>query len=98
MRLEGKVAVITGAAGGMGKVAAELFASEGARVVVADVLDEQGEATAAGIREGGGEAVYAQADVSKAADAEAMIAKAVDTYGSLDVLYNNAGIMHDDDT
>ncbi|HXJ62590.1 MAG TPA: glucose 1-dehydrogenase [Actinomycetota bacterium] len=98
MRLEGRVVVITGAAGGMGKVAAELFASEGARVVVADVLDEQGEATTAGIRDGGGDAVYAHADVSKAADAEAMIAKAVDTYGSLDVLYNNAGIMHDDDT
>jgi len=98
MRLEGKVAVITGAAGGMGKVAAELFASEGARVVVADVLDEQGDATAAGIRGAGGEAVYTHADVSNAGDAERMIATAVDTYGSLDVLYNNAGIMHDDDT
>src|SRR4051794_38806974 len=98
MRLEGKVAVITGAGGGMGKVAAELFASEGARGVVADVLDEQGDATAAGIRDAGGESVYVHADVSDSGDAERMIATAVDTFGSLDVLYNNAGIMHDDDT
>src|SRR4051794_37165453 len=97
MRLEGKVAVITGAAGGMGKVAAELFAAEGARVVVADVLDSDGDATAAGIRSAGGEAVYVHADVSSSADAERMIATAVDTYGSLDVLYNNAGIMHPED-
>src|SRR4051794_40535235 len=97
MRLEGKVALITGAAGGMGKVAAELFAREGARVVVADVLDDDGDATAQGIRDGGGEAVYVHSDVSSAADAERMIATAVDTYGSLDVLYNNAGIMHPDD-
>src|SRR3954449_1760846 len=97
MRLEGKVALITGAAGGMGKVAAELFAREGARVVVADVLDDDGEATAQGIRDSGGEAVYVHADVSSAADAERMIATAVEAYGSLDVLYNNAGIMHPDD-
>src|SRR5262249_32542561 len=97
MRLEGKVAVITGAAGGMGKVAAELFASEGARVLVADVLDEQGEATAAGIREGGGEAAYVHADVSRAADAEAMVAPAMEGFGSLAVLYNNAGIMPAED-
>jgi NAD(P)-dependent dehydrogenase (short-subunit alcohol dehydrogenase family) len=97
MRLGGKVAVITGAAGGMGKIAAELFAREGARVVVADVLDEQGEATVEGIRGVGGEAVYVHTDVSSASDAERMVATAVDTYGSLDVLYNNAGIMHADD-
>ena len=97
MRLGGKVAVITGAAGGMGKVAAEVFAAEGARVVVADVLDEQGDATAAGIRDAGGDAVYVHADVSEAADAEAMIAAAMGRFGALDVLYNNAGIMHPED-
>jgi NAD(P)-dependent dehydrogenase (short-subunit alcohol dehydrogenase family) len=97
MRLEGKVALITGAAGGMGKVAAELFAAEGARVVVADVLDDQGEQTAAGIRDGGREAVYAHADVSNGADAEAMVRTAMERFGSLDVLYNNAGIMHAED-
>jgi NAD(P)-dependent dehydrogenase (short-subunit alcohol dehydrogenase family) len=97
MRLEGKVAVITGAASGMGKVAAERFAAEGARVVVVDVLDEQGEETAEGIRGAGGEAVYVHADVSKAADAEAMVARAMTDFGSLDVLYNNAGIMHAED-
>jgi NAD(P)-dependent dehydrogenase (short-subunit alcohol dehydrogenase family) len=97
MRLEGRVALITGAAGGMGKVAADRFAAEGARVVVADVLDEQGEATASGIRDSGGDAVYVHADVSKAADAEAMVATAMARFGSLDVLYNNAGIMHPED-
>ena len=97
MRLEGKVAVITGAAGGMGKVAAEVFAREGARVVVADVLDDDGEATAKGIRDGGGEAVYVHTDVSSAADAEGMVARAITEFGSLDVLYNNAGIMHAED-
>jgi NAD(P)-dependent dehydrogenase (short-subunit alcohol dehydrogenase family) len=94
MRLEGKVALITGAAGGMGKVAAERFAAEGARVIVTDVLDEQGEATVAAIGEAGGQAAYVHADVSKAADAERMVAVAVERFGSLDFLYNNAGIMH----
>ncbi|MFL5797366.1 MAG: glucose 1-dehydrogenase [Actinomycetota bacterium] len=94
MRLEGKVALITGAAGGIGKVAAELFAAEGARVVIADVTDDAGEATADEIRASGGEAEYVHADVSTPAETEAMVARTVDRFGSLDVLYNNAGIMH----
>ena len=97
MRLEGKVALITGAAGGIGKVAAEVFAAEGARVVIADVLDDAGEATAEGIRAGGGEAHYVHSDVSAPGDAEAMVTTTMDRFGSLDVLYNNAGIMHADD-
>jgi NAD(P)-dependent dehydrogenase (short-subunit alcohol dehydrogenase family) len=94
MRLDGKVALITGGGSGMGKVAAELFAAEGASVVLTDVNDEAGEATAASI---GDSAVYAHADVSKEADAEAMVGVTVDRFGQLDVLYNNAGVMLPED-
>lgn len=94
MRLDGKVALITGGGSGMGKVAAELFASEGANVVLTDVNDETGEATASAI---GDRALYVHADVSKEADAESMVGAAVERFGRLDVLYNNAGIMPLDD-
>jgi NAD(P)-dependent dehydrogenase (short-subunit alcohol dehydrogenase family) len=94
MRLEGKVALITGGGSGMGKVASELFAAEGANVVLTDVNDEAGEATASSIGE---RAFYVHADVSKEADAQAMVAAAVERFGRLDVLYNNAGIMPLDD-
>jgi len=97
MRLEGKVALITGGASGMGKVASTLFAKEGARVVLTDVADDAGEATAAEIRDAGGEARFVHADVSKEADAEAMVRAAVQTFGGLHVLYNNAGVMPNDD-
>ena len=97
MRLEGKVALITGGASGMGKVASELFAREGAKVVLTDVSDGPGEATAAGITAAGGAAVYVHADVSKETDAGAMVAAAVARFGRLDVLYNNAGIMPGED-
>ncbi len=96
-RLDGKVALITGAASGMGKVAATLFAREGASVVVADVTDEAGAATVQEIEATGAGAFYVHADVSKAADAEAMIAAAADRFGGLHVLYNNAGIFPADD-
>ena len=97
MRLEGKVALITGGASGMGRVASVLFANEGAKVVLTDVADEAGEATAAEIRDAGGEARFVRADVSKEADAEAMVHAAVETFGGLHVLYNNAGVMPNDD-
>jgi NAD(P)-dependent dehydrogenase (short-subunit alcohol dehydrogenase family) len=96
-RLEGKVALITGAASGMGKLAAELFAREGASVVVADMADAAGEATAEGIRVAGGEAAYVHADVSSFADCQEMVGEAVERFGGLHVLYNNAGIFPDDD-
>jgi NAD(P)-dependent dehydrogenase (short-subunit alcohol dehydrogenase family) len=98
MRLDGKVALITGGASGMGQVASKLFAAEGARVVLTDVADEAGEATAQEIRDSGGDATYVHADVSSESDAEAMVRAAVDGYGSLDVLYNNAGVMLAADT
>jgi NAD(P)-dependent dehydrogenase (short-subunit alcohol dehydrogenase family) len=90
MRLEGKVALITGGGSGMGKVASELFANEGASVVLTDVNDQAGEATAGAI---GDRARYVHADVSDESDAEAMVAAAMDAFGRLDILYNNAGIM-----
>lgn len=97
MRLQDKVALITGGGSGMGKVASELFASEGAKVVLTDVNDEAGEATAAAIAASGGEARYVHADVSKEAEAETMVRAATHVYGRLDVLYNNAGVMLSDD-
>jgi NAD(P)-dependent dehydrogenase (short-subunit alcohol dehydrogenase family) len=96
-RLDEKVTLITGAAGGIGRVAAELFASEGARVVVADVVEGDGKAAVDAIRDAGGDASFVKADVSDAADAEAMIRFTLDAYGGLHVLYNNAGILPPDD-
>src|SRR6267378_2547580 len=90
-RLEGKVALITGAGGGLGRVGAELFAAEGAKVVVADAVEDAGRATVDAIRAAGGEAAFVGADVSQAAQVEAMVAFAVETFGGLHVLYNNAG-------
>jgi len=96
-RLDGKVALITGGASGMGKVASQLFAREGAKVVLSDVAEEAGEAVAAAIRDGGAQAAYVHADVSRASDAEAMVRFTVDTFGGLTVLYNNAGVFPERD-
>ena len=93
MRLQGKVALITGGASGMGRVASLLFAAEGAGVVLTDLNDELGEATASEITEAGGQALYVHADVSREADAEAMVGAAIDRFGKLSILYNNAGVM-----
>jgi 3-oxoacyl-[acyl-carrier protein] reductase len=91
MRLSGKVAIITGSGSGMGRASALLFAKEGAKVVVADIDGKAAEETADLIRKDGGEAVFVQTDVSKASEVAAMIQTAVNRYGRLDVLYNNAG-------
>jgi NAD(P)-dependent dehydrogenase (short-subunit alcohol dehydrogenase family) len=97
MRLQDKVAVITGGSSGIGRETALLFASEGASVVVADVDDTRGEQTVQDVKMAGGQAVYVHADVSKAADCENMVAIAEKTYGKLNILFNNAGIMHSND-
>ncbi len=92
MRLSGKVALITGSGSGIGKSAALLFAREGAQVVVADVSAERGRETVEEIRDNGGEAAFVQADVTDAAQVQKMVAHAVDSYGRIDVLFNNAGV------
>jgi NAD(P)-dependent dehydrogenase (short-subunit alcohol dehydrogenase family) len=97
MRLADKVAIITGGGGGMGRIAGEMFAREGARVVVAEYGEAAGRETVARIEAAGGQATFIQADVSKESDARAMVAHAVDTYGRLDCLYNNAGVMPEAD-
>lgn len=97
-RLDGKVVLITGAGNGMGRAAAVLFASEGARVVVADAVEPSGNATVDMVRSAGGEATFVSVDVSNAEQMEAMVDRAVATYGGLHVLYNNAGILPADDT
>jgi NAD(P)-dependent dehydrogenase (short-subunit alcohol dehydrogenase family) len=96
-RLDGKVALITGAGNGMGRVASVLFAQEGARIVVADWSDEGGAETVAAVEAVGGEAAFVKVDVAKAEQVEAMVATAMERFGSLDVLYNNAGIFPADD-
>ena len=92
MRLEDKVAIVTGAAHGMGEAEARLFAQEGAKLVVADVLGEQAEAVAADLRAAGGEAITATIDVTSEPAWVALIEKTVARYGRLDILVNNAGI------
>lgn len=99
MRLKDKVALITGAGSGIGRETSLLFAAEGAKVVAVDVNDAAGEETVARVRQAGGASGYIHADVSKAAECEAMVTFAEKTFGRLDVLFNNAGILHsaDDD-
>ena len=98
MRLADKVAIITGSAGGMGKVAAELFAKEGASVLVTDVAAPEGEQTAQAIRDAGGSAVFVKANVAQEDDVKHMVNVAIEEFGRVDILYNNAGIMPADDT
>ena len=92
LRMENKVALVTGASSGIGRACALAFAREGAKVVVADVTVEGGEETVNMIKEAGGEAIFVKTDVTKAAEVEAMVNKAVETYGRLDYAHNNAGV------
>jgi NAD(P)-dependent dehydrogenase (short-subunit alcohol dehydrogenase family) len=92
MRLKDKVILITGSASGIGKSTALLFAQEGAKVIVNDIAMEDGEQTVAEIRDKGGEAIFLKADVTNSSEVQAMVQQALDTYGKIDVLFNNAGI------
>ena len=92
MRLEGKVALISGGARGQGATEGQLFVDEGAKVVLADILDAEGEATAAQIRENGGEASYVHLDVTSEDEWRNAVEFVLQTYGRLDILINNAAI------
>ncbi len=97
MKLKNKVALITGAGSGIGRESALLFASEGAKIVVADLKEDAGIETVSLIEKNGGEASFVKTDVSKAEAVKNMIAHAEETFGNLNVLFNNAGIFPDDD-
>jgi len=96
-RLKGKVALITGAGGGIGRESALLFAAEGASVVCVDLNESAALETVDLVTQQGGSAVVVRADVSSDEDSNRMVAVAQDTYGALHVMFNNAGIMHSDD-
>ena len=90
-KLDEKVALITGAGSGMGRATAVLFAKEGAKVAVVDYVQTGGEETCRMVKEAKGEAIFIEADVSKSADVKRMVEMTVETYGRIDILYNNAG-------
>ena len=92
VRLKDKVAIITGAASGIGKATAKLFAEHGAKVVVADIDKDGGSQTVTQIQNGGNEAIFVETDVTLKVNTEKMVAQTVETYGKLDILFNNAGI------
>ena len=91
-RLEGKVAVITGAGSGIGRATSKIFAREGARLVLADLVEDGGKQTLAMVADTGRDAIFVKTDVSKESDVDALIAKALETYGHIDCAFNNAGI------
>jgi NAD(P)-dependent dehydrogenase (short-subunit alcohol dehydrogenase family) len=92
MKLKSKVAVITGGATGIGRVSSQLFAREGARIVIVDINQNGGNDTVDIIKESGGEAVFVHADISSVTEIEEMINRAVSTYGHLDIFFHNAGV------
>jgi len=92
MRLNNKVALITGAGSGLGKASAELFAKEGAKIIVVDINPKGGIETVKSIKENGGDAIFIRADVSKAFEVENMVSDAMKNYKKLDIVFNNAGV------
>lgn len=94
-RLQNKVAIVTGSARGIGAETARTFAAEGAKVVITDVMAEQGEATAAAIRAEGGDALFVQANVAELSSVQKLVDATVAHYGRLDIIVNNAGVLRD---
>ena len=92
-KLMGKKAIITGGASGIGRAAALLFAGAGAAVVIADINDQGGEAVVKKIHAGGGEGIYVHCDVTKAEDCQRTVQKTINSFGGVDILFNNAGIV-----
>lgn len=92
MRFQGKSVIVTGGASGIGEATVQLFSAEGASVVIADV-SPKGEEIAQQVNQNGGSAIFIQTDVSKANQAERLIQEAVNQYGRLDILHNNAGVL-----
>lgn len=97
MRLSGKVTIVTGASAGIGLACARRFAEEGAKVVLADINEERGQAAAAALKDEGHEALFVRCDVGDKAQVDSLIAAAVDAFGRLDVMIANAGIVHGSD-
>ncbi|MGH2544996.1 MAG: SDR family NAD(P)-dependent oxidoreductase, partial [Ardenticatenaceae bacterium] len=93
MRLNGKAAIVTGGAAGIGRAICELFAEEGAKVVVADINADGGEETVQRIKAASGEAMFVRADVSKESEVESMVRAAVDAYGATNILVNDAAVF-----
>jgi NAD(P)-dependent dehydrogenase (short-subunit alcohol dehydrogenase family) len=93
MKLAGKIAVITGGGSGIGRASAELFAREGAKVVVADYDAHGGQETATAINASGGQAIFVHVNVAEPAQVEAMVQTALATYGGIDILFNNAAVL-----
>src|SRR5438094_10232645 len=91
-QLDGKVALVTGGASGIGRATALTFAREGAKLIIADMNEDGGQQTVHMITENGGGAIFVRTEVSQAVEVQALISKAVETYGRLDCAHNNAGI------
>ncbi len=96
-RLDSKVVFISGAGSGMGRLASEMFAKEGAKIIVTDIVEPIGQATVAQVRDAGGEALFVRTDVSREADVVAAVRAGESAFGRINVLYNNAGIFPPED-